>query len=241
MVSVLRRPPPRCDLSAPSREPIGTLRLLDLLPMAEPSSAVHPYAWDHVPQEVRSLFGARIPHEEKLRFMCEAIAAGRRSPFRPAVGAVIVRDGRVLARGCRDSIVVESACAPPRTRSRHAEEVALLAASEGLEGATLYTTLEPCFDRATPGFAELQPCCTLLVRSGIGTVVIGLIDHDPRTLGRGAGYLARHGVGLEFAYGGLEPQLFALIGDGRFWHGPPGRGGLHRLLSRVARAVRLRA
>jgi pyrimidine deaminase RibD-like protein len=195
------------------------------------------YAWDAVPAEVRRLFSNRLPPDEKLHFMQMAITEASRSPFHPSVGAVIVRDGRVLARGFRDSVLVDGGD-PPRTRSRHAEEVALLNAAGSLAGATLYTTLEPCFDRSTPGLGSLEPCCVRVARSGIRTVVVGLIDHDPRTAGRGAVYLAEQGLQLEFAYEGIESELYRLIGDGRFWHAAPRKPGIRSLLGTLTRAAR---
>lgn len=210
---------------------------------ADDATAVpHAYAWATLPVEVRGLFVNRIPHEEKLHFMRMAIAQAWRSPFQPTVGAVIVRDGRVLAQGFRDALVVDARTQPPLTRSRHAEEVALLSATEALEGATLYSTLEPCFERSTPDFlSDLDACSTLITRSRIRTVVIGLIDQDPRMRGKGAQYLAKHGIELEFVHEGIEPELFELIGNGRFWHSVPRRPGFRRILRTLMRSARKRS
>lgn len=201
----------------------------------------HAYDWAKVPAPCRALFVERVPADEKRHFMAHAIAVSRRSPFRPTVGAVIVRDGAVIAEGFRDSIMVPAADGGTRTRSLHAEEMALRAAPDDLSGAVLYTTLEPCFDRASPRFGEaIEACSSALARRGIEAVVIGLIDHEPRNLGTGAAYLAERGVRLEHAYVGLEAELLDLIGDGRFWHAPPGYLRWRTKLRRRLRSLRRR-
>jgi pyrimidine deaminase RibD-like protein len=206
-----------------------------------PATLQHPYDWDRVPASVRDLFVEDTPREEKRRFMRKAIAAARRSPFHPSVGAVVVRDRRVVTTGHRASLHVEGAGGDRRTRSLHAEEMALGRAPADLEGATLYTTLEPCFDRSTPGFEPgIEPCCSIIVRRRIHRVVIGLMDHEPRNLGKGAAYLAANGVRLEFAYQGMEADLYAVIGSGRFWHDPPGLMPWRRPLRRLIRSLRRR-
>jgi pyrimidine deaminase RibD-like protein len=199
------------------------------------------YSWACVPVDVRGLFVHRIPHEEKIHFMRRAIAEARKSPFHPSVGAVIVRAGRVLSTGFRDSLLLDGTTRPPRTRSLHAEEVALLNAPEDLSGAALYTTLEPCVERSKPSFLiELDACSTRVLRSGIRTVVIGLIDQDVRMRGKGARHLAEHGVELESAYDGIERELVELVGNGRFWHAAPRPGGVRRLTRRLLKRVRRR-
>lgn len=210
--------------------------------MTDPGVSLrHAYSWENVPPEIRGLFVDRIPHDEKLSFMKKAIAEARRSPFHPSVGAVIVRDGEILATGRRDSIVVETTGRPTRTRSLHAEEMALRDAPERLEGATLYTTLEPCFDRAKPSFGqEIEACSSIVVRRGVRSVVIGLVDHELRNMGKGVATLVKAGVEVEFFYHGIERQLCALIGDGRFWHAAPGRRGARSVLRRLAAAIRTR-
>ena len=112
--------------------------------------------------------------------MAAALALGRRGQGRawpnPAVGCVVVRDGRVVGRG--------------RTADGgrpHAEAVAL----EGVEarGATAYVTLEPCAHRGRGG-----PCADLLVAAGVARVVVALGDPDPRTAGQGVARLRAAGV-----------------------------------------------
>jgi diaminohydroxyphosphoribosylaminopyrimidine deaminase/5-amino-6-(5-phosphoribosylamino)uracil reductase len=102
---------------------------------------------------------------------------GRVAP-NPAVGCVIVNDGRVIARGWTQ----------PGGRP-HAETEALARAGEGARGATAYVTLEPCAHRgATP------PCVEALVAAGIARCVVALEDPDPRVAGRGLAGLREAGV-----------------------------------------------
>ena len=73
----------------------------------------------------------------------------------------------------------------------HAEAAALGAAGAAARGATLYTTLEPCcgFDGK-----RTTPCAEAIVRAGVGRVVVGLEDPDPRVAGRGIAHLRAAGV-----------------------------------------------
>lgn len=112
-------------------------------------------------------------------------ALGRTSP-NPPVGAVLVRDGVVVARGHT---------AP--AGGPHAEIVALKAAGEKARGATLYTTLEPCSHQGRTG-----PCTTAITEAGVGRVVVGSRDLNPLVSGRGIQKLRR--AGIEVLPGVLE-------------------------------------
>ena len=82
---------------------------------------------------------------------------------------------------------------------------------------TLYVTLEPCAGRFKgPSVEDAEVCSVIIPRAGISTVVIGLVDQDPMTRGKGLKRLNKAGVRLEYAYDGLEQQLLELIGDGQF-------------------------
>lgn len=129
------------------------------------------------------------------RFMRVALAVGARGLGRswpnPSVGCVIVRDGRIIARGWTQ----------PGGRP-HAETEALRRAGPAARGATAYVTLEPCAN-----WGRTPPCCRALAEAGIARVVIGCIDPDPRTDGKGAGYLRQAGV--EVVMGCLEREARA--------------------------------
>lgn len=100
----------------------------------------------------------------------------------PAVGALIVKDGRVIARGWTQ----------PGGRP-HAEAAALAAAGAAAHGATLYVSLEPCAHRSARGPA----CADLVAASGLARVVIGCGDTDPRTAAQGIARIAAAGIAVD--------------------------------------------
>jgi diaminohydroxyphosphoribosylaminopyrimidine deaminase / 5-amino-6-(5-phosphoribosylamino)uracil reductase len=104
-------------------------------------------------------------------------ARGRTAP-NPMVGSVVVRGGRVIARGFHR-----------RAGLAHAEASALARAGARARGATLYVTLEPCAHHG-----RTPPCVEAVLASGVRKVVIGVLDPDPRTSGRSVRRLRRAGV-----------------------------------------------
>lgn len=98
----------------------------------------------------------------------------------PAVGCVIVKDGRVLGRGW-----TQVGGRP------HAETVALAQAGEAT-GATAYVTLEPCAHHG-----KTPPCALALVSAGVARVVCALEDPDPRVSGQGFQMLRKAGINVE--------------------------------------------
>jgi diaminohydroxyphosphoribosylaminopyrimidine deaminase/5-amino-6-(5-phosphoribosylamino)uracil reductase len=125
---------------------------------------------------------------------------GQTSP-NPAVGAVIVRGGKVIARGFHR-----------RAGMPHAEIEAIraLKKAELARGATIYVTLEPC---STHG--RTPPCVEALVRAGFRRVVIGAIDPNPAHAGRGVDLLKA--AGLEVATGVLEAECRELNAAFNHW------------------------
>ena len=104
-------------------------------------------------------------------------ARGQTSP-NPMVGAVVVKDGRVIGEGITQ---------PPG--EAHAERMALDECAEDPAGATLYVSLEPCcHDGRTP------PCTDAILAAGIARVVIGCDDPTSKAAGRGPGILRDEGV-----------------------------------------------
>jgi len=99
----------------------------------------------------------------------------------PAVGAVLVKDGRVIGRGFTQP-----------TGRPHAEAVALEQAGAEARGATAYVTLEPC---CHPGRGPA--CADLLVAAGVLRVVAAAPDPDPRVDGGGIARLQNAGVEVE--------------------------------------------
>nr|WP_156309624.1 bifunctional diaminohydroxyphosphoribosylaminopyrimidine deaminase/5-amino-6-(5-phosphoribosylamino)uracil reductase RibD [Novosphingobium sp. AAP93] len=110
-----------------------------------------------------------------------ALAARGRPLSRPnpAVGALIVKQGRVIGRGWTQ----------PGGRP-HAEAEALVQAGAAARGATAYVTLEPCAHDSQRGPA----CAHLLREAGLARVVIGCEDPDPRTAGAGIALLRAAGI-----------------------------------------------
>ena len=112
---------------------------------------------------------------------------GTTSP-NPAVGAVVVRDGRIVGEG---------ATQPPG--GPHAEVMALRAAGEAARGATLYVTLEPCCTHGR------TPACTdAILAAGITQVIVASGDPDPRVDGRGIARLKEANVVVQSGDGAAE-------------------------------------
>lgn len=125
-------------------------------------------------------------------FMREALriarnAEGRTSP-NPLVGAVIVKDGKIIAEGWHR-----------QAGTPHAEIHALNMAGELSRGATLYVTLEPCSH-----FGRTPPCAQAVIDAGISRVVAAMSDPNPKVAGRGFELLRAAGVKVEV--GLLEAQ-----------------------------------
>lgn len=115
-------------------------------------------------------------------FMLRAVELARKGKGRtspnPAVGAVIVKDGRIIGEGWHR-----------KAGKPHAENEALRSCAESAAGAALYVTLEPCNHRGlTP------PCTDAIIAAGITRVVIGARDTSPKEGERGAARLRKAGI-----------------------------------------------
>lgn len=126
----------------------------------------------------------RIEAQDR-RFMAMALALAERGLGNvwpnPAVGCVLVRDGRVVGRGWTQ----------PGGRP-HAESEAIGRAGALASGSTAYVTLEPCAHHG-----RTPPCVDAILAAGIARVVIGAVDPDPRVDGRGITRLREAGVAVE--------------------------------------------
>lgn len=135
--------------------------------------------------------------DPRAAFMARAIRLARRAEGRtapnPPVGAVVVREGRVVGQG------FHHAAGTP-----HAEPLALDAAGESARGADLYVTLEPCNHQG-----QTPPCTQKVISSKIKRVFIGALDPNPGVAGGGAEFLS--GQGLEVSSGILEDRCQELI------------------------------
>jgi diaminohydroxyphosphoribosylaminopyrimidine deaminase/5-amino-6-(5-phosphoribosylamino)uracil reductase len=117
---------------------------------------------------------------------------GRVSP-NPLVGAVVVRDGKVLGEGFHAAY-----------GEAHAERAALAACSVDPRGATMYVSLEPCCHHG-----QTTPCTDAILEAGIARVVVASDDPTEKASGRGLGILRDEGVEIVVADG--EPAMRARL------------------------------
>lgn len=110
--------------------------------------------------------------------LAEAIKGLGRTHPNPAVGAVLVKQGRVVATGFH-----------ARPGTAHAEAAALAKAGRVARGATLYTTLEPCDHHG-----RTPPCSQAILEAGVRRVVFASSDPNPLVNGKGVRRLRRAGV-----------------------------------------------
>src|SRR5580658_2045323 len=115
----------------------------------------------------------------------------------PAVGCVIVNEGRVVGRGWTQ-----------RGGRPHAETEALSRAGKAARGATAYVTLEPCSH-----YGRTPPCADALIAAGVARVVAAIGDPDPRVDGGGIDRLRKAGVAVEIGLCGAEA---AALNEGYF-------------------------
>lgn len=128
-----------------------------------------------------------------MRFMKEALRLARKglgstSP-NPAVGAVIVRKGHIIASGYHK-----------KAGGDHAEVEALsMLGGKAEANDTMYVNLEPCNH-----YGKTPPCTMAILKSGLKKVVIGMLDPNPGVKGGGAGFLLEKGI--EVRSGILESE-----------------------------------
>ncbi|RMG38911.1 MAG: bifunctional diaminohydroxyphosphoribosylaminopyrimidine deaminase/5-amino-6-(5-phosphoribosylamino)uracil reductase RibD, partial [Methanobacteriota archaeon] len=102
----------------------------------------------------------------------------------PMVGAVIVKENRIIGEGYH-----------PRYREKHAEVMAIENATESVEGSTVYCTMEPCV-----AFSEKKhnpPCADRLIQEHVSRVVIATCDPNPEISGKGIEKLRDAGIQVE--------------------------------------------
>lgn len=169
---------------------------------------------------------------------------GRTSP-NPSVGAVLVKGGRIIAKGYTQP-----------AGQAHAEVMALAAAGARARGADLYTTLEPCNH-----YGRTPPCTLAILEAGVRRVISASSDPNPLVSGKGVARLRRHGVEVRTgvlkdeadrlnrpffkairtrmpyvtlkAAVTLDGKLATATGDSRWVTGPVAREWVHRLRDRV--------
>ena len=170
---------------------------------------------------------------------------GTASP-NPMVGAVVVKQGRVIGQGFH-----------LRPGLPHAEILALRRAGAHSQGATLYVTLEPCchLNKRTP------PCVPDVIRAGVSRVVIAMTDPNPSVKGRGIATLRRAGLSVTVGVGRrdaeelnraysywtarkrpfvtlkagmtLDGKIATVDGESKWITGPQSRADAHRLRGQI--------
>lgn len=123
------------------------------------------------------------PIDKKYMTLAVSLAkkgAGKTSP-NPAVGAVLVKDGRIIAADYH-----KKAGLP------HAEALVIKKAGAKSRGATLYCTLEPCTH-----YGKTPPCADALIKSGVKRAVFAMKDPNPVNYGKGIAELKRAGIKTE--------------------------------------------
>lgn len=119
------------------------------------------------------------------KYMRRALALAKRAEGQtypnPMVGAVVVKDGKVIAEAYHE-----------KSGEPHAEVLAIRDASGPLKGATLYVTLEPCDHQG-----KTPPCTEAIIESGISKVKIACLDTAKHNSGKGFSRLKRAGISVE--------------------------------------------
>ncbi len=140
-----------------------------------------------------------------------ALALGRRNLGNtwpnPAVGAVIVKDGVILARGWTQ-----------QGGRPHAEIEALRRAKKSAQGATLFVTLEPCSHQG-----KTPPCADAIIRAGIARVVSAMEDPNPEVAGKGHERLREKGIAVEIGLCAEDARRAHAGHISRLQHGPAAR------------------
>lgn len=142
--------------------------------------------WEHIPGALFFLqdgvIGLDIDMMRRALKLAER-GTGFTNP-NPLVGAVIVKDGRIIGEGWHRLY-----------GSDHAEVDAFRNATEDVGGADMYVTLEPCSH-----YGKTPPCARAIVEKGIKRVFIGLTDPNPLVSGRGIQMLRDNGIHVESGF-----------------------------------------
>lgn len=105
---------------------------------------------------------------------------GKANP-NPVVGAVIVKNGKIIGEGYHEGYGMP-----------HAEANAIASCTESTVGASMYVTLEPCCH-----YGKTPPCTEAIIKSGINKVFVGALDQNPLVSGKGIEVLRKNGVQVQ--------------------------------------------
>ena len=133
--------------------------------------------------------------EKYMAFTLELAEKGRgRVEPNPMVGAVLVKNGKIMGKGYHQAF-----------GGAHAEIHAIHEGGTNSKGATLYVSMEPCAH-----YGKTSPCVDAIIKAGIKKVVAAVIDPNPITSGKGIQKLKEAGV--EVVVGIMEMQAKRLNG-----------------------------
>ncbi len=141
---------------------------------------------------------------EDIQFMRQAMALAQKGEGavnpNPLVGALMVRNGQIIAQGYHE-----------RYGGLHAERNAFKDAAErgvDCEGATMYVTLEPCCHHG-----HQPPCTEAVIEHRIGRIVVGLTDPNPLVAGKGLRMVANAGIEVEVIDPSANEEAARLVHD----------------------------
>jgi diaminohydroxyphosphoribosylaminopyrimidine deaminase/5-amino-6-(5-phosphoribosylamino)uracil reductase len=131
---------------------------------------------------------------EDQRWMQHALMLAKRGLYttrpNPAVGCVLVKDGKIIGEGFH-----------PKAGEPHAEVFALRQAGDAARGATAYVTLEPCSH-----FGRTPPCANGLITAQVSRVVMAILDTNPQVTGQGLAKLQAAGIETRIGVCAAEAQ-----------------------------------
>jgi diaminohydroxyphosphoribosylaminopyrimidine deaminase/5-amino-6-(5-phosphoribosylamino)uracil reductase len=194
------------------------------------------------------------PADSRLMRRALVLARRARTHPNPMVGAVVVKDGRIVGEGWHQGV-----------GTPHAEAAAFTAAGEAARGATLYVTLEPCSHTHNTDGSPRTSCAGRCLAAGVSRVVVAMVDPDARVSGRGitclrdagiavsvglqektaralnAAYIKHRTTGYPYiihkAAMTLDGKIAATGGDSRWITGERSRAWAHRHLRHRADAI----
>lgn len=143
------------------------------------------------------------PISDDIYFMRKALSLAKRGLGQthpnPLVGAVLVKDHRIIGSGFHQHF-----------GAAHAEVNAVRSARQNVKDSTLYVTLEPCAH-----FGKTPPCVDLIKEKKISKVIVGVIDPNPLVSGKGIKLLKRSGIKVRT--GVLKEECETLNRDFNYW------------------------
>lgn len=156
-----------------------TLNICDLMPTTMGNKQTADNSVSALLNHIQELDPIRT---EDFYYMNLAIEEAKKGLYttrpNPAVGCVLVKNNLIISTGFH-----------PKAGQPHAEVFALRNASQSVQGATAYVTLEPCSHTG-----KTPPCAEALIKAGVNRVVVAGLDPNPKVAGRGVILLSNQGI-----------------------------------------------